>query len=402
MAFSEAKLSGDFTETETLKSILSNEDSTGDAATGWHPKEGKKRSEDIDRYLEAESAKLKRQLKVLVLGATEPKDVFWKQTSLLENPLTDNDREEMKSTIQKRVLQLARGTALELVDELKKGDAPPDTSKHKAAEVLRHALDCDEEDLDCGRKLDEIYNDPTFQSQLDQAKLSLRNTERGQLEMQHSMFLDNSNNTKLPLTDLLGRVLSKDYQPTDSDYVHFDNRRRSSYLHEAQIHRDTHLLRILDLHSGRGERKKWIHFFEDTKCVIFVVDLGTYCQSLMEDDGYSLLYESLLLFESVARSRWFFEIPVICVLSNVGAFKRKLKDKPLSKWFSDYQGKTEDEALQFLVDKHVNAVKGRPGVEVHVCDELSSSAVQAVIENMEKTALKDVLHKLGVTGGKVG
>lgn len=399
MSLPEAKLSGDHTETETLQSVLSHEDdSFADVAAGWHQQEGKQRSKDIDKYLNAESSKLKRQIKVLVLGMIEPKDLFWKQTWLLENPLTDHEREGMKSTIQSRVFDIARRVADELLEQLKTAEGE-EILKQETTQMLQDVLAYEDENF--GQKWNELYRDLGFHKRLENLCVSFRDTENKLLETQHSLFLDRSSNTSSPLEDLVQRVLSPEYNPTDHDYLHFDNRRKASYLREAQIQKDSHLLRILDLHAGTGERKKWIHFFEDTKCVIFVADLGVHGQSLMDHDESTMLHESLVLFDSVARSAWFKETPMICVLSNVAAFRGKLKDHPMSKYFPEYKGETEDDAVDFVVQRHWEATEDRKGIEVHVCDELSSNTVENILELMERTVLKSLLEELSIAGKNI-
>lgn len=43
--------------------------------------------------------------------------------------------------------------------------------------------------------------------------------------------------------------------------------------------------RMMDVGGQRSERKKWIHCFEGVQCLLFMVALSGYDQSLLEDQN---------------------------------------------------------------------------------------------------------------------
>ena len=49
--------------------------------------------------------------------------------------------------------------------------------------------------------------------------------------------------------------------------------------------------RMVDVGGQRSERKKWIHFFDNAKAVIFIAALSDYDLVLVEDPSGQLCYE---------------------------------------------------------------------------------------------------------------
>lgn len=48
--------------------------------------------------------------------------------------------------------------------------------------------------------------------------------------------------------------------------------------------------RMMDVGGQRSERKKWIHCFEGVQCLLFMVALSSYDQSLLEDQNAVRLF----------------------------------------------------------------------------------------------------------------
>ena len=387
MSSSQEKLCVDADDVETLKSVLSREDSPNKAATGWHPEEGKQRSDDIDRYLTAQSAELRRQIKVLVLGMIEPKNVFWRQMKLLGEPLTDHDCAEIAPAIRETVLGLARDIAEE-VKAAAEGFSGIDPKADGQAQLWREVLDSKGQEF--AHKMNDLLGDPTYRGLTHnrKAEYAPESTAHRILRERYSMFV---NCSCWDFPGLLRRVSADDYVPTDHDYLHFDHRHRPAYIREALVQRRSHLLRVLDLRSGVGERKKWIHLFEDTRCVVFTVDLMAYDRHADMDCSTTYLHESMVLFESVAGSRWLDAAPVVLILANAGAFKNTVRDRAgwvLDRLLGDRREDTEDDILEVLVSKFRAVVEGRDGLEIHVCDELTATEVQNVVEIIEKVSLE--------------
>ncbi|KAF5674608.1 putative G alpha chain [Fusarium denticulatum] len=107
------------------------------------------------------------------------------------------------------------------------------------------------------------------------------------------------------------------------------------------------------------------------------------------------LHEYLILFDSLANSRWLTHTPFFVILSNVSAFRRKIVHSPLSKWFPQYKGgSTGDAALEFMKDQFRELAKAEQNVYIHASDIHSADDVMAAIETMENASLSKVLKEL--------
>jgi guanine nucleotide-binding protein subunit alpha, other len=56
--------------------------------------------------------------------------------------------------------------------------------------------------------------------------------------------------------------------------------------------------RMMDVGGQRSERKKWIHCFEGVQCLLFMVALSGYDQSLLEDQNAVCVFFLVLTFHA--------------------------------------------------------------------------------------------------------
>jgi guanine nucleotide-binding protein G(i) subunit alpha len=101
---------------------------------------------------------------------------------------------------------------------------------------------------------------------------------------------------------------------------------------------------MFDVGGQHLERKKWIHRFEGVTSIIFYTTLSEYDQLLLEELKWCVhlpccivlllliasfvpqnqMAESLVLFESIINSRWFFRMLIILFLHKMVVYKSKL------------------------------------------------------------------------------
>lgn len=88
---------------------------------------------------------------------------------------------------------------------------------------------------------------------------------------------------------------------------------------------------VYDVGGPRNERKKWMHCFRNVTVMIFVVDLGSYCQKLWEDENTCSLIEQLELFEQICSSKWFPDTLVCLVFNHLDRFLALASIKPFNR-----------------------------------------------------------------------
>ncbi len=83
---------------------------------------------------------------------------------------------------------------------------------------------------------------------------------------------------------------------------------------------------LWDVGGKRGERRKWIHCFEDVKAVVFVISLPSLWNTLMEDPSQNEMNETLSLYEQIINSRWFKSSLYFVIYNKYDLFLDKIND----------------------------------------------------------------------------
>lgn len=81
--------------------------------------------------------------------------------------------------------------------------------------------------------------------------------------------------------DALDRILVANYEPNTQDILR--SRIATTGIIETEFIIDKLLFRMYDVGGQRGERKKWIHCFENVTAIMFIASLSEYDQVLAED-----------------------------------------------------------------------------------------------------------------------
>jgi len=98
---------------------------------------------------------------------------------------------------------------------------------------------------------------------------------------------------------------------------------------------------MVDVGGQRSERKKWLACFNDVSAVIYLVALNEYDMLMEEDDQTNRMEESLKLFQKLSGSQWLRESPMIVFFNKSDIFENKIKTRPLSMCFQDFEAFSE-------------------------------------------------------------
>ncbi|KAI5476910.1 hypothetical protein MNV49_007082, partial [Pseudohyphozyma bogoriensis] len=169
--------------------------------------------------------------------------------------------------------------------------------------------------------------------------------------------------------------------------------------------------RVVDVGGQRSERRKWIHLFENVHVVLFVAAISEYDQVLAEDHSVSRFSESLMVFESIACSRWFTNSSLILFLNKTDLFKSKLLSSLLSSHFPDFPASTPGEAsyveaARFIASKFVDVedrARGRSGTAggakkmvIHFTCATDSGSLKLVLKEVMDGITLSVLERSGL------
>eukprot|EP01098_Paradermamoeba_levis_P004159 TRINITY_DN1805_c0_g1_i1.p1 TRINITY_DN1805_c0_g1~~TRINITY_DN1805_c0_g1_i1.p1 ORF type:complete len:335 (+),score=94.35 TRINITY_DN1805_c0_g1_i1:3-1007(+) len=95
------------------------------------------------------------------------------------------------------------------------------------------------------------------------------------------------------------RFIESDFSPNEEDCIMARVRTTGILVTEFDdppIH-----FRVVDVAGQKGERKKWIHCFDDVKAVLFVVSLSGYNQVMYEDPTKNQMQDALELFQTISN-----------------------------------------------------------------------------------------------------
>lgn len=152
---------------------------------------------------------------------------------------------------------------------------------------------------------------------------------------------------------------------------------------------------MFDPSSQRSERKKWIHQFEGCISIVFFVDLSQYDEHLPEEPGQNKMMESLLLFDSVINSHWFYRASIILLLCNVGRFKEKLQSKPLVNYFPDCtSGSDLNGSAKYILRRFEQLNRGNLNLYRHLC-EPSDDYMRFIWSCVKDTIVHNALQDSG-------
>lgn len=195
----------------------------------------------------------------------------------------------------------------------------------------------------------------------------------------------------------MDRLFRSDYLPSDQDILR--TRLRTTGITETEFDLGELKYRMFDVGGQRSERKKWIHVFDNVEVVLFLVAISGYDQALVEDRNGNQMYEALMLFESIANSKYFERSALILFLNKIDLFREKLSSgmSPLSRYFSDYHGRNDDvrQAQQFFADKFRNLVRNKgKEVYVHFTNATDTDLLKKTMQSVQDMIVQRNLNQL--------
>ncbi|KAJ9095814.1 guanine nucleotide-binding protein subunit alpha [Naganishia cerealis] len=293
-----------------------------DVMAGAQPRAQKDRSYAIDKQIEEDSRKFKKECKILLLGSGESgKSTIVKQMKIIhQNGYSKDELLQFKMVIYKNLIDSAQALILAC---RKIGVDPEDpTNRVNADAILEYRIEADPGNTlsqDIALAIESLWHDPIIPNVMD------RSSEFYLMDSATYFFQH------------VRRIAAPEYVPEEADVLRA--RTKTTGISETRFNMGQLSIHMFDVGGQRSERKKWIHCFEAVTSIIFCVALSEYDQVLLEESGQNRMQESLILFESVINSRWFLRTSVILFLNKIDVFKMKLSKTPLDRYFPEYTGK---------------------------------------------------------------
>lgn len=191
------------------------------------------------------------------------------------------------------------------------------------------------------------------------------------------------------------RMFDPDWSPDDQDMLHA--RLRTTGITETLFEMGHLNFRMMDVGGQRSERKKWIHCFEGVQCLLFMVALSGYDQSLVEDQNANQMHEAMMLFESLVNGMWFKNKPIILFLNKMDLFSEKLARSPVSAHFPDFTGndKNEKEVKEFFSERFraINRTADRE-IYIHYTNATDTTLLRNTMNSVQDMIVQKNLQQL--------
>ncbi|KEF57830.1 guanine nucleotide-binding protein alpha-3 subunit [Exophiala aquamarina CBS 119918] len=342
--------------------------------------EQKKRSQAIDKELEQDSRRLRRECKILLLGSGESgKSTIVKQMKIIhQNGYTQEERALYRLTIYKNLVDCMKA----LLGAMQQFEIEPETQEVKdcVEYLLEYNVDPDPDtplDPKAADAVEAIWKDPSSSKTME------RQSEFYLMDSAPYFF------------DEVRRLAAPDYIPNEADVLRA--RTKTTGIYETRFSMGQLSIHMFDVGGQRSERKKWIHCFENVTSIIFCVALSEYDQVLLEEANQNRMMESLVLFDSVVNSRWFMRTSIILFLNKVDLFKEKLGRSPLGNYFPDYSGGNDvNRAAKYLLWRFNQVNRAQLNLYPHLTQATDTTNIRLVFAAVKETILQNALKDSGI------
>ncbi|KAG6366199.1 hypothetical protein INS49_000375 [Diaporthe citri] len=342
--------------------------------------EQKKRSQKIDKDLEEDSKRLRRECKILLLGSGESgKSTIVKQMKIIHlKGYSDDELYNYRPTVFKNLIECAKA----VINAMRQFDIEPANEENRAYcdYILEYSVEAGPQaimDSKVGDAVFAIWNDPAREQLMD------RQTEFYLMDSAEYFF------------EQAQRIVRPDYLPNEMDVLRA--RTKTTGIYETRFQMGQLSIHMFDVGGQRSERKKWIHCFENVTSIIFCVALSEYDQVLLEESSQNRMMESLLLFDSVVNSRWFMRTSIILFLNKVDIFKQKLGRSPLGNYFPDYSGGNDvNKAAKYLLWRFNQVNRAHLNLYPHLTQATDTSNIRLVFAAVKETILNNALKDSGI------
>lgn len=385
-----------------------------------------KRSKAIDRAIEEDAKKLKRECKVLLLGSGESgKSTIVRQMKIIhQNGYSEKELESFIGIIHRNVFESIMGIidASASLSILYQNTQVIEATKRldKIAPIVKYPIkniNNDNGDNDNNYNNDSNFNTIINETENYQSDIisDISHRDYSNIYLNESIgkdiltvwknettkdILDRSNEFYLMdsapyFLDSILRISSESFIPSVDDILHL--RIKTTGILETRFSMGELNIHMFDVGGQRSERRKWIHCFEAVTSIIFCVALSEYDQVLLEDSKENRMIESLHLFDSVVNSRWFLRTSIILFMNKIDIFKSKLKKNPLSKYFHSYKGGANvSEATKFIISMFLKRNRARLQIYPHLTQATDTSNIKLVFAAVKVTILQNTLKDSGI------
>ncbi|KAK8377792.1 hypothetical protein O3P69_014025 [Scylla paramamosain] len=352
----------------------------------WTPEEmdQHRRSQEIDKVLQKERERLRRQVKLLLLGAGESgKSTFLKQMRIIHGYRFGHEEiDEYRETIYKNIV-MGMKVLVDARDKLRipwEDDTRESIGNHLMKYMSYMPLDR-QVFLEYVPSIRDLWKDTGIRQ-------AYNRRAEFQLTDSVSYFFDS-----------LDRIGVSEYIPTEKDILHC--RKATKAITEFTIPIQNVPFLFVDVGGQRTQRQKWFQCFESVTSIIFLASSSEFDQRLLEDRVTNRLEESLNIFGTIVNNRNFRDVSIILFLNKTDLLIQKIRSRQsnIAHYFTDFVGNPHDERCvqQFILHKFVEQRRGdttRRPLFHHFTTAVDTENIKVVFNSVKDTILQRNLETL--------
>lgn len=158
---------------------------------------------------------------------------------------------------------------------------------------------------------------------------------------------------------------------------------------------------VIDVGGQTKYRAAWPRFFDNSDAILFIVSLASYDQT-MEEDGHrtvNRMEDSLSLFDKISNHELLQKIAIILLMNKSDLAEQKVTRSSLSKYFSDYTGRTNNfEGLKgFFKSKFTGLNRNQQRtVYTHFTTNTDTKLMEVIIKSIIDIVIKMQLQATGL------
>uniref|UniRef100_A0A8D2J5M0 Guanine nucleotide-binding protein subunit alpha n=1 Tax=Varanus komodoensis TaxID=61221 RepID=A0A8D2J5M0_VARKO len=274
---------------------------------------------EINRLLQEQKKRDRRELKLLLLGTGESgKSTFIKQMRIIHGVgYTEEDRKGFVKIVHQNIFMSIQAM-IRAMDSLQIMYAQQNASLLLGVDSYKVTV----METSHARMIKSLWKDSRIRT-------CYRRRREYHLLDSAAYFLSN-----------LDRITADGYIPSSQDILR--TRVPTTGINEYCFSVQKVTLRIVDVGGQKSERRKWIHCFENVIALIYLASLSEYDQFLEENSSENRMQESLDLFRTILELPWFWNTSIILFLNKVDILEEKIMTSDLASYFPEFPGPKQD------------------------------------------------------------
>ncbi|KAI8895735.1 guanine nucleotide binding protein, alpha subunit [Globomyces pollinis-pini] len=350
--------------------------SNGDKSSATNYTLQRQESKKIEKYLQKEKKLYEtksKEPKILVLGTADSgKSTFLKQLKLIHgNGFTNEEYQMAKRLAINGILGAAEQLILHCDQDIQ-----------ASYDILIRFISNEEGPFDYLapgfiRLISSLWNEPQIQQKYEELEYCFPST------ITH--FLDN-----------IDRIASKDSVLTAEDLLLL--RVVTNGVIEITFVIDDANVHFYDVSGLKNHRHQWVPYFDDVNSIIFIINIASYDQKMIEDSTTNQMEDALKLFDDICNHSLLSKSQMVVFFNKTDLFQKKVNKIPIKNTFQDYEGKpgSNSQGLEFFKKKFKDLNRtGRPiMVQFTCCTDCNSMKI--IGDSIIKNVLEKNLETLGV------